>query len=102
MNSISDEQKQLLFDYCFGVITEQERAEAETLIASNEEAAKIHSSIKTTLAPLDSLEFEPCPDELVEGTIWRAKGLINSGHLGLEHLLDEEQKQTISPKSSIR
>lgn len=101
MSSLNHEQKQLLFDYAVGLTSEQESAEAETLISSHEEAAKIHSSIKATLSPLDSLEFEPCPDKLVEGTIWRVNSLADSGRVELEHLLDEEQKLAVTSKGSF-
>jgi len=101
MGSINNEQKQLLFDYAIGLTSEKESAEAEALISSNKEAAKIHSSFKAALSPLDSLEFEPCPDELVEGTIWRVNSLVNSGHLGLEHLLGNEQKLAATSKGSF-
>lgn len=101
MSSLNHEQKQLLFDYAVGLTSEQESAEAKVLIASNEEAAKIHSCLKATLTPLDSIKFEPCPDELVEGTIWRVNSLANSGHLGLEHLLDEEQTRAVTAKGSF-
>jgi hypothetical protein len=99
MRPLNNEQKQLLFDYAVGLTSEQESAEAKALIASDEDAAKIYSSLKAALTPLDSIEFEPCPDELVNGTIWRVNSsLSNSGHLGLEHLLADEQKQTVTAK----
>jgi len=101
MSPLNNEQKHLIFDYCFGLTSEQESAEAEVLIVSNKEATKIHSSLKATLKPLDSIEFEPCPDELVDGTIWRVNSLANSGHRGLEQLLDEEQKRTVVTKVSF-
>jgi type II secretory pathway pseudopilin PulG len=101
MSSLNNEQKQLLFDYAVGLTSEQESAEAKALIASNEQASQIHSCLKAALEPLDSLEFEPCPDDLVEGTIWRANSLANSGHLGLEHLLADEQKQAVTAKASL-
>jgi len=101
MSPLNNEHKQLLFDYAVGLTSEQGSVEAEALITSNEEAAKIHSCLKATLSPFDSLEFEPCPDELVEGTVWRVNNLVNSGHLGLEHLLADEQKQAVTAKASF-
>ncbi len=101
MRPINNEQKQLLFDYAVGLISEQETAKAKALISENAEAAKIYSCLKATLEPLDSIKFEPCPDELVEGTIWRAKSLTNSGHFGLEHLLADEQKRAVTAKASF-
>ncbi|MGD8786404.1 MAG: hypothetical protein PVJ60_03190, partial [Phycisphaerales bacterium] len=62
MNRLNNEQKQLLIDYCIGLTSEQENAEAQALITSNEEAAKIHAKFKVALSPLDSLELEDCPD----------------------------------------
>jgi len=93
MSSLNDQQKQLLFDYCIGLTSDEETAEVEALIASNEKAAEIHSKLKAILSPLDSIEFEPCPDELVEGTIWRVNSIASSGQLRLQQLLAKEQKQ---------
>src|SRR3972149_7897405 len=93
MSSLNNQQKQLLFDYCIGLTSDEETAEIEALIASNEEAAEIHSKLKSALSPLDSIEFEPCPDELVEGTIWRVNRIASSGQRRLQQLLDKEQQQ---------
>ncbi len=101
MRPLNNEQKQLLFDYAVGLTSEQESAEAKALITSNEEAAKIYSCLKATLTPLESIECEPCPDELVEGTIWRINNLATSGHLGLKQLLADEQQQTVTAKASF-
>src|SRR5512133_83358 len=66
MTPLSDRQKQLLFDYSFGLTSEQENDEAEALIAAREEAVELYQSVQSALAPLDNLEPEPCPDELAE------------------------------------
>jgi hypothetical protein len=99
MTPLNNQQKQLLFDYCIGLTSEKEAAEAEKLIASNEEAAQIHSNLKATLAPLDTLEPEPCPDELVEGTVWRVNNLARSSQLQLQQLLEAEQARTAAPQT---
>jgi hypothetical protein len=101
MSSLNIKQKQLLFDYAVGLTSEQENVEAKALIASNEQASKMHLSLKAALTPLDSIAFEPCPDELVEGTIQRANSLANSSHIKLEHLLADEQKQAVTTKTSF-
>ncbi len=99
MTQLSEQQKQLLFDYCLGLTSEKESLEAEQLISSNTEAAEIYSKLKASLAPLGSLESEPCPDDLAEGTIWRLNNLARSSQLRLQQLLATEQTRTVSAKS---
>ncbi len=91
MSSLNREQKELLFSYCMGLTSEQQSTEAENLISSDEEASQICSEIKTSLSPLDYVESEPCPDNLVEQTILSINNLTNSGHEHLEQLLEAEQ-----------
>jgi hypothetical protein len=95
MTSLSTEQKQLLLDYCIGLTSEEETTKAEALISSNQEAAAIHSRLKSALAPLDSLELEPCPDSLAQATIQQLSNLARSGQIQLEHLLAAEQSRTV-------
>ncbi|HEW78899.1 MAG TPA: hypothetical protein ENH34_02885 [Phycisphaerales bacterium] len=99
MTLLSNHQKQLLFDYCVGLTSEKESTEAEALISSNEEAGQIHSKLKAALAPLESVEPEFCPDDLVESTIWRLNNLARSSQLRLRQLLATEQTRTVTPKS---
>jgi hypothetical protein len=101
MTSLTNQQKQLLFDYCTGVSSEKEAAEAEQLIASKKEAADLHSRFKAALAPLDALQPEPCPIELVEGAIWRLNNVARSTQLRLEKLLADEQARGVAAKSPL-
>ncbi len=101
MTPLNDEQKQLLFDYCIGLTSEEEATEAEALISSNEEAAEIHSKLKDSLSPLESLAAEPCPDDLAEGTIWRLNNLARSSQLQLQQLLVTEQNRGATTKSTF-
>ncbi|MHC4726329.1 MAG: hypothetical protein ACYS17_03805 [Planctomycetota bacterium] len=73
MTSISNEQKQLLFDYCLGLTSEKETAKAEVLINLKKEAAEIHTKFKAALGPLGCILPESCPDSLAEQTIKRLK-----------------------------
>jgi hypothetical protein len=98
MTELNNQQKQLLFDYCLGLTSEEVTAEAEQLIASNKQAAEIHSKLKTALSPLKTLESEFCPDSLAEGTIWRLKNVARSSQLRLEQLLADEQAKTVTDK----
>jgi hypothetical protein len=101
MTLLNNQQKQLLFDYCLGLTSDKDTAEAEALISSNEEAAEIHSKLKAALAPLDSLETDTCPEELVEGTIWRLNNFARSSQLRLRELLATEQARDVSTKSRL-
>ena len=95
MIPLGDRQKQLLFDYCLGLTSKSETAEAELLISSNPPAAEVHAKLKASLAPLDSLESESCPDDLVERTILRLNNSARSSQLQLEQLLASEQTKTV-------
>jgi len=92
-------QRELLFDYCMGLTSQEQTAEAEALISSNEEANEINSKFKTILAPLNSIEPEPCPDALAERTVWRLNSLANSSRDRLQQLLAEEQSREITSKT---
>ncbi len=70
MGLLSHEEKQLLFDHSMGLASEQQDGEAETLIASNPDAADFYyKQLETLLSPLESLQREPCPDSLAEQTV---------------------------------
>ncbi|MHC4622867.1 MAG: hypothetical protein ACYS4W_03085 [Planctomycetota bacterium] len=79
----------------------REAAEAEKLVASNTEAAEIHKKIRSSLAPLEALKSETCPDELVEGTIWRARSLARSSQRQLQKLIADEQAKGFGAKNHV-
>jgi prepilin-type processing-associated H-X9-DG protein len=90
---LSDIQEQLLFDYCLGLTTESESAQAQELVFSNDQAARFVASIKASLSPLDTIAAEQCPDELAEGTIWRAQQVVRTSKIKLTQLIAEEQRR---------
>ena len=98
MSRLDNEQKQLIFDYCIGLTSDKQKAQVEALISSNQEAAEIHSKLKAALKPLGSLEFDHCPDELVERTIWRVNELADTGQQQLKQLLAAEQTKKVTIK----
>ncbi len=98
MSSVSDDQKELLFDYSLGLTSEAETARAKALIASNSEAAEIYNSLRAVFAPLESLELQKCPEELAERTIARIASLANSGHRDLDRLIAAEQVRPATAK----
>ena len=94
MGSLSNEQKQLLFDYTLGLTSERQIAEAESLISSNAAATEIYSRMKASLSPLESLAAEACPDELAQRTVMLLNNLARSSQLKLQQLLAGEQAKT--------
>jgi len=89
MTTLNDRQKQLLFDYSFGLTSGRENDEAEALIAANDQAVDLYQSIQLTLAPLDAVKSEPCPDDLTERLFARLHEAAPADRL--ERLLAAEQ-----------
>jgi hypothetical protein len=98
MTGLNNQQKNLLFDYCLGLTTEETTVEAQALIASNSQAAEMYAKLQISLSPLKILESEPCPDSLAEGTIWRLNNAARSSQLRLEQLLADEQAKSVTDK----
>jgi len=102
MIPLNSEQKKLIFDYCLGLTSPEQTAEAKTLISSSKQADVIHTKLKATLKPLNSLEPESCPDSLVERTVFRLNNLANSSQDRLQELLTSEQNRELTTKSWLR
>ena len=74
MSYLSNFDKELLFDHCFGIADSHETAHAERLVKENAEARKLYETLKKTLLPLEA-ELQPealCPDALVDAGIENA------------------------------
>ena len=84
MMHLSRQQKELIFDYCIGVSSQEESAAAQELIFSNEEAAELARKLQLVLSPLASHPEEQCPDELADVTISRLKAAAYSSQLKLQ------------------
>ncbi len=69
IEDLSQEQKQLLFDYSIGITSKDESLKAQALISTNQDAARLVSKLKTFFNPLDCAQLDQCPDHLVEKTI---------------------------------
>ena len=93
MTSLTGQQKQLLFDYSLGLTSDREAAEAEKLLSWNQEAIELHRTLQTTLAPLDTVDFDPCPDDLTERLFQRVREVTRPGSDSkrLEELLAAER-----------
>jgi hypothetical protein len=96
MMPLSDQQKQLLFDYSLGLASDREVAEAEKLFSRNEEAIELYRTFQQVLAPLDSMEMDPCPDDLTERLFLRLKEAARQGsdQNRLEELLAAERSRS--------
>ncbi len=92
MTPLSDAQKQLLFDYSFGLTSDRDTSEAEDLLSTSPEAAQLCDLLQSALSPLESVDPEPCPDDLAERTIQRLKdqARLAVGPARLEELLSAE------------
>ena len=101
MIPLTREQKELIFDYCMGLTSEEQEAVVKALIASNQEAQKIHSKLKATFTPLDSLEPELCPDALAERAIQRLNEAARPSQERLQQLLASEQARAVDSKKRI-
>jgi anti-sigma-K factor RskA len=69
MSSLDRKERELVLDYCLGLLFAEEAAKVETWIACNEQATAFHTRIQAALRPLESLPPEPCPQELAERTV---------------------------------
>lgn len=69
MSSLDRKKRELIFDYCLGLIFAEEAAQAEAWIAGNEPAAVFHARIQAALGALESLPCESCPQELADNTV---------------------------------
>jgi hypothetical protein len=101
MENLNLQQKQILFDYCLGITSEEESAQAQELIFSNEQAAQLHNKLKAVFTPLDSLPEHTCPDHLEEKTIARLKAAAHSSQMKLQQLIAAEQMRGASARTSF-
>lgn len=91
-------EQQVILDFYFRCGSEEDVARGRDLIASNPEAARLYAGLEETLTELDSIKYEPCPDNLVELTIARLKLAASqskaAGQTNLEKLLTQERQKT--------
>jgi hypothetical protein len=94
MNSLSKEEKDIILDFYFRCGSTERINQARDLIASDPRAAKLYASLEDSLQSLDSIKYEPCPDNLAELTVARLKLAASSEQARLESLLAEEQRRS--------
>ena len=99
MTPLTKDQKELIFDYCMGLATDEHKTEAERLVESNPSASQLYEKLKLAFCPLDSIKSaDECPDDLVESTISRLNNLARSSSPRLEQLLAAEQTRPSTAK----
>jgi hypothetical protein len=69
VNPLRRDEKELAFDYSFGLTFPEDALKVEVWITHNEQAAAIHTRIQAARGPLESLHPEPCAEALAEHTI---------------------------------
>jgi prepilin-type processing-associated H-X9-DG protein len=96
MTPLSNQQKELLFDYALGLTSEAQTLEVERLLKTYEEAVRVHAVFKSAVSPLDNSEIEPCPDQLVDATVARFRAVVEqeAGQDRLSELIAAEEKST--------
>ena len=95
MSKLSDFEKEIIFDYCLGLESHEERNKVESLIATSDEALKLYNAIKQSLSPLDSWTSQQCPEYIVDHTVEKLCKTANSSHIKLQKLLVDEQSQSV-------
>ncbi len=93
MCSLSKEDKDIVLDFYFRCGDEETINRGRDLVAANPEAAILYAQLEETLTQLDSIKYEPCPENLVELTIARLKLAASSGQTQLEKLLELEHQK---------
>lgn len=96
MGYLSPEEQQLILDFYFRCGSEDDIVRGRDLIAAHPEAAKLYANLEDTLTGLDSIKYEPCPDNLVDLTLARLKLTASPKapqSSKLHDLLKEEQRK---------
>jgi hypothetical protein len=99
---LRQEEQQIVLDFYFRCGNEEDIARGRDLIASNPDAAHLYTNLEETLTELDSIKYEPCPENLVDLTVARLKLAALAGRTGLtqtlppslEGLLEKESRKT--------
>ena len=99
MSGLSKQDKDVILDFYFRCGDEEHINCGRDLIATHPEAAELYSKLEDTLTQLDSIKYEPCPDNLAALTVARLKLAASSGQSRLESLLAIEQQKSAERES---
>lgn len=101
MSNLSKEEKEVILDFYFRCGQEERINRGRDLIAGNPEAAQLYAKLEDGLRQLDSVKYEPCPENLVELTVAKLKLAASSEQARLESLLAAEQRKTAHMESPV-
>ncbi|MHC4754777.1 MAG: hypothetical protein ACYTBP_06500 [Planctomycetota bacterium] len=97
MSSLSSQEKELIFNYCMGLVSDDQALKAQELMGSNPEAVQLYSGLKPCLESLENFEADNCPDVLAESTVTLLCEQAKSGYDNLELLLENEKDRAHIP-----
>jgi hypothetical protein len=89
--SLSQQEKDLIFDFYFKRLDQAEAAIAASLVAVDPGAAKFYHNLQSSLASLGTIKEDKCPDDLAERTVAKLKLAASAGKAKLDVLLAAEQ-----------
>ncbi|MBL7215603.1 MAG: hypothetical protein ISS71_07990 [Phycisphaerae bacterium] len=101
MNRLSHQEQELILDFYFRCGQDEDIERGRDLIALNPGAAKLYAKLEETLADLDHVKYEPCPDNLVDLTIARLKlaASATTENPSRLHELIQQEQQTYTSKT---
>jgi hypothetical protein len=94
MSNLNKEEKEVILDFYFRCGDQERINGGRDLIAGNPEAAQLYANLEDSLRQLDSVKYEPCPENLAELTVAKLKLAASSEQARLESLLAAEQRKT--------
>jgi hypothetical protein len=112
MTNLTKEQKDIVLSFYFRCGSDEEIDRARDLIASDPRASQLYTELERSLGMLDSVKYEPCPDNLAEITIAKLRLAASAGRAAaseesltqqsdIDHLLAQERQKHLDHQSSI-
>jgi len=102
MKSLTKEEKDLILDFYFRCGTDLEIDKGRDMVVVNPRAAEFYYKLEGALCTLDSVKYEPCPDNLADLTIAKLNLAAvkekfkpqSQENIQLKTLLESEQAKT--------
>ena len=103
MISLSKAQRDLLLDYYFSCVSDEQAKEAKQLLSSHSGAVEFYEKLQHSLSLLEHLHSEQCPEHLAGSTIDKLHEhhAATSGQDRLEELLNAEQSKVVTARPSF-
>lgn len=101
MKSLRQSEKELLLDYFLGMVSPEQKQQAQELLSEHEEAAQFLVVLETTLGSLQTYEVESCPEHLAKATVERLTLAARASQSRLEELLKTEASKKVTTHRSF-